>query len=190
MRLILEVLRYVIWITWHSDECTYDNLHIKFLWPTTYCVPHLFLSENSYVSFIESFFHILFYVETFVMVWYYCCPFVRGIHRSPVNSPHKGQWREALMFSLICARINGWVNNREAGDLRRHHAHYDVTIMPSTTRAYKETTVLIWDEIPHSCMITLWHKLFDHRTVLLCLVGSFHYWECELTFCNQPDFKL
>ena len=34
--------------------------------------------------------------------------------------PHKGQWRGALMFSLICARINGWVNNREAGDLRRH----------------------------------------------------------------------
>ena len=28
-------------------------------------------------------------------------PFVRGIHRSPVNSPHKGQWRGALMFSLI-----------------------------------------------------------------------------------------
>ena len=39
-------------------------------------------------------------------------PFVRGIHRSPVNSPHKGQWRGALMFTLICARINGWVNNR------------------------------------------------------------------------------
>ena len=36
-------------------------------------------------------------------------PFVRGIHRSPVNSPHKGQWRGALMFSLICAGINGWV---------------------------------------------------------------------------------
>ena len=29
-------------------------------------------------------------------------PFVRGIHRSPVNSPHKGQWNGALMFSLIC----------------------------------------------------------------------------------------
>ena len=41
-------------------------------------------------------------------------PFVWGIHRSPVNSPHKGQW--ALMFSLICAWINGWVNNRGAGD--------------------------------------------------------------------------
>ena len=47
-------------------------------------------------------------------------PFVGGIHRSPVNSPHKGQWRGALMLSLICVWINGWVNNSEAGDLRRH----------------------------------------------------------------------
>ena len=49
-------------------------------------------------------------------------PFVRGIHWCPVNSPHKGQWRRALMFTLICARINGWVNNREAGDLRRYRS--------------------------------------------------------------------
>ena len=56
-------------------------------------------------------------------------PFVRGIHRSPVNSPHKGQWRGALMFSLICVWINDWVNNREAGDLRRYRAHYDVIVM-------------------------------------------------------------
>ena len=56
-------------------------------------------------------------------------PFVRGIHRSPVNSPHKGQWRGALMFTLICARINSWVNNCEAGDLRGNRAHYDVIVM-------------------------------------------------------------
>ena len=56
-------------------------------------------------------------------------PFVRGIHRSTVNSPHKGQWRGALIFSLICTWKNGWVNNREAGDLRRHRVHYDVTVM-------------------------------------------------------------
>ena len=56
-------------------------------------------------------------------------PFVRGIHRSPVNSPHKGQWRGALMLSLICTRINGWVNNGDACDLRRHRAHYDVTVI-------------------------------------------------------------
>ena len=68
-------------------------------------------------------------------------PFVRGIHRSPVNSPHKGQWRGALMFSLTCAWINAWVNNHEAGDLRRHRAHYDVTVMIfyGTVRSYPKT---------------------------------------------------
>ena len=45
------------------------------------------------------------------------------------NSPHKGQWRGAFMFSLICAWIYRWVNNRGAGDLRRYHAHYDVIVM-------------------------------------------------------------
>ena len=55
--------------------------------------------------------------------------FVGGIHRSPVNSPHKGQWRGAFMFSLICARINARVNNSEAGDLRRIRTHYDVIVM-------------------------------------------------------------
>ena len=56
-------------------------------------------------------------------------PFVRGIHRWSMNSPHKGQWRGALMISLICAWINGWVNNRDAGDLRRLRFHYDVIAM-------------------------------------------------------------
>ena len=50
-------------------------------------------------------------------------PFVRGIHRSPLNSMHKGQWRAALMFSLIYAWMNGWVNTREAG------VHNDVKVM-------------------------------------------------------------
>ena len=59
-------------------------------------------------------------------------PFERGIHRSPVNSSHKGQWCGALMFPLICAWINGWVNNGEAGDLRRHRTHYDVIVKGRT----------------------------------------------------------
>ena len=58
-------------------------------------------------------------------------PIVRGIHRWPVNSPHKGQWRGALVFPLICTRINGWVNNGEAGDFIRHRPHYDVIVMES-----------------------------------------------------------
>ena len=56
-----------------------------------------------------------------------CWPFVWGVHRSPVNSPHKGKWHGALMFSLICSWINGWVSDREAVDLRRHRVHYDTT---------------------------------------------------------------
>ena len=56
-------------------------------------------------------------------------PYVRGIHRSPVNSPHKDRWGRALIFSLVCAWLNGWVNNREAGLLRSHRAHYDVIVM-------------------------------------------------------------
>ena len=72
------------------------------------------------------------YIYDDVMEWkHFPCywPFVRGIHRSPVNSPLKDQWRGALMFSLICVWIKGWVNNREAGDLRRYRAHYDVFLM-------------------------------------------------------------
>ena len=56
-------------------------------------------------------------------------PFVQANHRSPVNSPHKGQWLGTLMFFLICAWIKVWVNNRDAGDLRRHRVLYDVTLM-------------------------------------------------------------
>ena len=55
--------------------------------------------------------------------------FVWGIHRSPLNSPLKGQWRGALIFSLIYAWTNGWVNNREAGDLGHHRAHHDVIVI-------------------------------------------------------------
>ena len=60
-------------------------------------------------------------------------PFVRGIHRWPVNSPHKGQWRGALMGFFICTWINCWVNSAQAGDLRRHRAHYNVTLMLTGT---------------------------------------------------------
>ena len=52
-------------------------------------------------------------------------PFLRGIHRSPVDFPHKGQWR----WYLNCIWTNGWANNRDAGDLRHHRAHYDVSVL-------------------------------------------------------------
>ena len=66
-------------------------------------------------------------METFSALLAICA----GNSPFPVNSPQKGQWRGALMFSLICARINGWVNTGDAGDLRRHRTHYDVIVMGS-----------------------------------------------------------
>ena len=62
---------------------------------------------------------------TFPLYW----PFVRGVHRSPVNSPHKGQWRGSFMFSLICAWTNGWVINRNSTYWERHRTQLDVTVM-------------------------------------------------------------
>ena len=56
-------------------------------------------------------------------------PFVRGIHRSAVDSPHIGRWRGTLIFFLICTRTNGWLNNRDAGDLRHNHTRYDTIAM-------------------------------------------------------------
>ena len=64
-------------------------------------------------------------METFSALLAICA----GNHRSPVNSTHKGQWRGALMFSLICAWINVWENNRKVGNLRRYRTHYDVIVM-------------------------------------------------------------
>ena len=83
-------------------------------------------------------------------------PFVRRIHRWPVNSPHKGQWRGALMFSLICAWINGWVNNGEAGGLRRHRAQYDVTVIGCGRQGpvYPNVTAIVtWPLVWASCQI-------------------------------------
>ena len=63
-------------------------------------------------------------METFSALMALC-----GTRRSPVNFPHKGQRRGALIFFFSCAWMNDWVNNREACDLRRHRAYYDVIVM-------------------------------------------------------------
>ena len=54
---------------------------------------------------------------------------MQGIHLSPVDSPHKGQWCGAFVFSLICTLTNGWINNQDPGDLRLHHTYYDISVM-------------------------------------------------------------
>ena len=97
---------------------------------------------------------------------------VWGIHQSPVNTPHKGQWRGALVFSLICAWINRWVDHREAGDLRRHGAHYDVIVMtpklpiitPITNRPIfiRWINCFIWIFRRDTCRLKLRHCYTKH----------------------------
>ena len=70
-------------------------------------------------------------------------PFVGGIHRSPVNSPHKGQWCGALMFSLICTWTNSWTNNGDVDDFKHHRAHYDVTVMHTHTHTHTHTCTFV-----------------------------------------------
>ena len=64
-------------------------------------------------------------METFSALLAICA----GNSPVPGEFPHKDQWRWALKFSLIWVWINGWVNIREAGDLRRNQAHYDAIVM-------------------------------------------------------------
>ena len=73
----------------------------------------------------------------------YYRPFVREIHRSPGNFPHRGQWLRALMFSVICAWTNGWVNNLDVGDFWRLRAHYDVIVLSRDTKDLFQATDMI-----------------------------------------------
>ena len=105
--------------------------------------------------------------------------FVRGIHWSPVDYPHNGQWRGTLMFSLICVWTNGWANNRDAGDLRRYLAHYDVTVM-----FHHSTVFFRYDDRIISSMIDHWKGKSRHSDY--CVITVFHmrlpWWQP----CVQP----
>ena len=102
-------------------------------------------------------------------------PFVRGIHRYPVNSLHKGQWRRALMFSWICTRINGWVNNEEAGDFRRHRAHYDVIVMKLLSCGYHR---IHWWQTTEICSTV--NQSLQHFTSFLSALLWRHLSEFEM----------
>ena len=92
--------------------------------------------------------------------------FVRGIHRSPADSPHKGQWRGALMVSLICAWTNGWANNRDVGDLRRHRPHCDV--------------IKIWSASSTCCITSCVMPCYDRPHL--------KRFDCIITSCTTQTF--
>ena len=115
-------------------------------------------------------------------------PSVRGIHRSPVNSPHKGQWRGALMFLWSAPWINGWVNNHESGDLRRHRAHYDVIVMVLIDRII---TRLLTTRPPAAPLKIIqpnfefdWIRVFIHSLTSIRSQTNFAYSKTAQLSCN------
>ena len=133
-----------VWITVNVTKY-FDNLsHFgrrfalnTFLLPSEYVIngTHpLFIALIQLLEFINRYHHPLTHDDVikwrhFPCDWPFVLEFTGRIHRSPVNSPRKGQWRGALTFSLICVWINGWINNDEAGGLRRHRPHYNVIVI-------------------------------------------------------------
>ena len=91
--------------TWTADHCSSHGPYIRL---STGLLFYQWLSKVSAHDDVIKW-------KYFPRYW----SFARGIYRSAVNSLHKGQWRGALLFSLIGAWINGWVNNDKNGDLRR-----------------------------------------------------------------------
>ena len=109
-----------------------------------------------------------------------------GNSPTPVNSRHKGQWRGALMFFFICVWINGWVNNREAGDLRRHHGHHDVIMHGQydgcwclAIQGLRASTAIVLNMIDNNL-----NTNYSHNYVAFVLCNKFHYdivaWRCGL----------
>ena len=79
---------------------------------------------------------------------------------SPITGEFLSQKPATRSFDVlfICAWINGWVNIREAGDLRRHCAHYDVTLMHENVIVW----VILFTHILHSCVNFNWQSCNSH----------------------------
>ena len=121
-------------------------------------------------------------------------PFVWGIYRSLVNSPHKGQWRGALKFSLICIWINGWVNNYEAGDLRCYHAHYDVIVMVSEIFENEENYNELWSSLCTDGLSPSGSRICPQTSAgtVITIFGSYTHTHTHIYICiyMYPDSEV
>ena len=100
----------------------------------------------------------------------------------PVNSPHKGQWRGALMFSFIYAWINDWVNNREAGDLRRQDGHYDVIVMVNCAFV----SIYIQDVVVRTKYINFRRWFWTLRPLYMYLSANNWIFHTRREICTPP----
>ena len=71
--------------------------------------------------------------------------------------PSQSPLTRSFDFSLICAWTKDWANNQDAGDLRCHRTHYDVTVMQSCYNFSITMNKLcnrVWYTCPHHHAIT------------------------------------
>ena len=101
-----------------------------------------------------------------------------GNHLSLVDSPYKGQWCAALMFSLIWPWTNGWANNRDAGDLRCHHAHCDITVNVFAWQEHFCQGMNYWSTLQPKmhgdCLSTDIQIYLHSSTILICCSSLIH----------------
>ena len=141
----------ILWPSYHHNGISYTGKTTPLYWDralVSYCSWHTYLSPDngtslalnrdmtlsydSYKKMIETIWKPVALSHDDIIKWkHFLCywPFVSGIHQSLVDSPHKGQWHGALIFSLVCIWRNSWVNNQDAGDLKCSHAHYDIIVI-------------------------------------------------------------
>ena len=179
----MEHISYITETSWNTSRRTY-NIQRSSPKVTMVIVTFMFtsLTSGQYDYPVPVNWNWIMWINDDVIKWKHFpryWPFVRGIHRSPVNSAHKGQWRGALMFSLICARINGWVNNGEAGDLIRHWAHYGVIVMISIAwnqqkPGYSHKQSYIFHNVIH-LLYAIWLRMLLH----------IHIWPSYNTYMAQ-----
>ena len=94
--------------------------------------------------------------------------------RAPADSHHKCQWCGALVFSLIFGWAYGWANNWDAGDLRRHGIHCDITLMlyNRTKKRCKAITMHIATYIfSDSLAVDDFLTIFAQKTTILSHCG-------------------
>ena len=106
--------------------CIFHNIHLNLILLSTNGLNHL-RSNCLVIIWDELMCKHLLIVDDDIMKWKHFLryrPFVRGIHRSLVDSLHWGQWCRALMFSLVCVWTNCWTNSQKAGELRCLGAHF------------------------------------------------------------------
>ena len=122
-------------------------------------------------------------------------PFVRGIHRSRWIPRTKASDVEVWYFLWSVPEYNGWVNNREAGDLRRHRTHYDVSVM---LRSIRQSAVwfhvligqhLYAERIPCCTVHTIFLKLKTKKLIINKIYLLYYPWYHSVV-CNIKSYQL